>query len=90
MRGLTEAFFAGMLAMMFWTAAIFFLRFWRETRDLLFLAFAASFTIEGLTRVPHLFLARPSEGAPWIYWVRLGASLLILAAIIRKNAGREK
>lgn len=84
-----EAFLLGMLANMFLTAALFFLRFWRETRDPLFLAFAASFGIEGLSRLPLLFVAHPAEGATWIYWVRLFASFLIIAAILRKNSGKR-
>ena len=84
-----EAFLLGVLACMFVTAALFFLRFWRETRDPLFLAFSASFLVEGFSRVALLFVARPSEGLPWIYWIRLFASLLILVAILRKNSGKE-
>lgn len=83
-----EAFLLGVLATMFLTAAAFFLRFWKETRDGLFLAFAASFTIEGLTRIPLVLRERPAEGAPWIYWIRLLASLLILGAILKKNYGK--
>jgi hypothetical protein len=70
------------------TAGLFFLKFWRDTRDSFFLAFAASFLIEGLNRVSLLFLPRPNEANPWIYLVRLFAFLLILIAIIRKNFGR--
>ena len=83
-----QVFLLGILTTMFLIAAVFFLRFWRETRDMLFLAFAASFTIEGLSRIPLIFIANPGEGLPWVYWVRLIASLLILAAILRKNYGR--
>jgi hypothetical protein len=68
------------------TAGAFFLRFWRQTRDPLFLAFAAAFIIEGLNRISFLFVDRPNEGSPAIYLVRLIAFLLILAAIIRKNS----
>lgn len=83
-----EIFLVGVLTTMFLIAAVFFLRFWRETRDTLFLAFAASFTIEGLSQIPVIFVEHPGEGLPWIYWVRLVASLLILAAILKKNYGR--
>jgi hypothetical protein len=68
-------------------AGAFFLRFWRQTGDTLFLAFAAAFIIEGLNRCSLLFVAHPSEGSPAIYLVRLIAFLLILTAIIRKNRG---
>lgn len=71
-------------------AALFFLRFWRETRDPLFLAFAAAFFVEGINRVAILFVAKPNEGSPTIYVIRLAAFLLILAAIAWKNRTLEK
>ena len=86
---LTETFLLGSLTTMFAVAAIFFWRFWRETRDMLFLAFSVSFTIEALSRIPLLLMERPSEGAPWLYWIRMFATLLIVAAILNKNYGKH-
>lgn len=83
-----EAFLVGAIATASLVAGLFFLKFWRDTRDSFFLAFAASFTIEGLNRVSVLFLSRPNEGSPWVYLIRLFAFLLILVAIVRKNYGR--
>lgn len=40
-------------------AGIVFLKFWRNTRDLFFLAFAASFIIEGLNRSAILLVDKP-------------------------------
>ena len=85
-----EAFLIGVLVAMFLVAALFFLGFWTKTRDMLFLAFAAYFTIEGLSRIPLVFTPRPAEGLPWVYWIRLLGSFLILAAILRKNIGKAK
>ncbi|MFY9803798.1 MAG: DUF5985 family protein [Candidatus Acidiferrales bacterium] len=82
-----EAFLLGVVTMASLIAGLFFLKFWRSTRDLLFLAFAAFFLIEGLDRVALLFFAKPNEASPWIYLVRLFALLLLLAAILRKNYG---
>ena len=84
-----HSFLIGIIATLSLTAGIFFLKFWRETRDSFFLAFAASFIIEGLNRVTFLFVARPNEGNPAIYLIRLMASLLILFAILRKNLNRD-
>jgi uncharacterized membrane protein HdeD (DUF308 family) len=84
-----EGFLVGVIATASLTAGLFFLKFWRDTRDSFFLAFAASFTIEGLNRLGVLFLPRPNEGSPWIYVVRLLAFLLILFAILRKNYGKN-
>ena len=80
-----EVFLLGVIATASVTAGLFFLKFWRDTRDGFFLLFAASFFIEGLNRVSMLFLAHPSEGNPWIYLVRLLSFLLILIAILKKN-----
>jgi uncharacterized membrane protein HdeD (DUF308 family) len=80
-------FLVGVIATCSITASVFFLKFWRQTRDQLFLAFAVSFLIEGLNRVAVLFLEKPNEGSPLIYIVRLFAFLIILAAILKKNYG---
>lgn len=83
-----RAFLTGVIATASLTSGIFFLKFWRETRDSFFLAFAISFIIEGFNRVTPLFLTHPNEGSPLIYLVRFLAFLLILAAILKKNFGR--
>lgn len=67
------------------TAALYFAKFWRNTRDPLFLAFAFAFAVEGLNRIGILFLDRPNEGSPTIYVVRMLAFILILAAVLWKN-----
>jgi uncharacterized membrane protein HdeD (DUF308 family) len=83
-----DGFLIGVIAAASCIAGLIFLRFWRDTKDTFFMAFAAAFTIEGVNRIGYLFLERPNEGAPWIYVVRLFAFLLILTAILRKNYGR--
>jgi uncharacterized membrane protein HdeD (DUF308 family) len=83
-----EAFLLGIIATTSLTAGVFFLKFWRKTRDSLFLAFGLAFFVEGLNRSAVLFLAKPNEGSPYIYIVRLLAFLLILAAILHKNYGK--
>ena len=84
-----ELFLLGVLAAMFFIAGTFFIRFWLETRDSFFLAFAAFFIIDGLSRVASVFQSHPNEGSPWIYVIRLLASLLILWAILKKNYGKN-
>jgi uncharacterized membrane protein len=66
-------------------AGLFFLRFWRDTRDGLFLAFAAAFTIEAFNRLTFLLVAHPSEASPLVYVVRMLAFLIIVVAIVAKN-----
>ena len=80
-----EGFLLGVIATASLVAGLFFFRFWRASRDTFFLAFAASFFIEGINRSAFLFLDKPNEGNPWIYLVRLLSLLLILGAILKKN-----
>lgn len=75
----------GAIAMASAVAALFFLRFWRQTRDSFFLFFAAAFAIDAVARfvlgVAHL----SEETQPLIYLARLVTFCLIIIAIIRKN-----
>jgi Family of unknown function (DUF5985) len=80
-----EGFFLGVIVTGSLTAGAFFLKFWRQTHDTLFLGFAAAFMIEAVNRMAFLFLENPNEGAPLLYVVRLLSYLLILAAIVNKN-----
>jgi uncharacterized membrane protein HdeD (DUF308 family) len=80
-----NGFLLGVIATTSLTAGIFFLRFWRDTRDSLFLAFAVAFIIEALNRTAMLLLSQPNEGSPWVYIVRFFAFLLILIGILNKN-----
>jgi uncharacterized membrane protein HdeD (DUF308 family) len=84
-----EGFLLGVIATASITAGVFFLKFWRKTSDSFFLAFAASFIIEGLNRSAVIFVNKPNQGSPWTYLVRLLSLLLILAAILRKNYGEK-
>ena len=83
-----EGFLLGVIATSSLIAGVFFLKFWRKTGDSLFLAFGVAFFVEGLNRCAVLFLAKPNEGSPYIYIVRLLAFLLILAVILHKNYGK--
>ena len=80
-----EGFLLGVIATASLAAGVFFLRFWRGSRDSLFLSFGLAFVIEGLNRTTTLFIDHPSEGTPRIYIVRCLAFLIILAGIVNKN-----
>jgi hypothetical protein len=80
-----EGFLLGVIVTCSFVAAGFFARFWRASRDLLFLGFAVAFLLEGLNRLAFLFLENPNAGDAVIYVVRLLSYLLILAAIANKN-----
>jgi uncharacterized membrane protein HdeD (DUF308 family) len=82
---MTSIFLLGATAAASFTAVLFFLRFWRDTKDFLFAAFAFFFLVEGVNRIVLSSARHPSEGSPWIYAARLIALLFVLGAIIRKN-----
>ena len=72
--------------MMAWAAAgLFFLRFWKDTGDRLFLIFACAFWVLALGRIAMAFSDNGTEGAPIPYLMRLLAFCLIIAAILDKN-----
>lgn len=80
---------AGAVAMGSLLIALYFLRFWRDTRDRFFLLFALSFIIEGVHRAVAAFDMAASEDTPTHYLLRLLSYLLILAAIADKNWPRR-
>ena len=65
--------------------ALFFFRYWQQTRDRLFLMFAAGFLTFAVSRLILAFLDEGDEGRVFVYALRLLAFALILAAIIDKN-----
>jgi uncharacterized membrane protein HdeD (DUF308 family) len=80
-----EGFLLGVIVTASLTASAFFFKFWKQTRDKLFLGFSAAFAIEGVNRLAFLFVSHPEEGNPILYTVRLFSFLVILAAIVNKN-----
>lgn len=80
-----EHFIMGTIAMASIAVAMFFLRFWRDTRDRLFAMFAVAFVLLGVTRFGLAMSGDASEGNTSWYWVRLAAFIIILVAIADKN-----
>ena len=78
-------FVLGAIAMASLAVALFFVRFYRETRDPLFLFFAAAFGVEAINRTVLAFQATPNEASPYLYIMRAFAYSLILIGIYRKN-----
>jgi hypothetical protein len=81
---------AGAIAMASLIIALFFLRFWRSSRDRFFLYFALSFAIEGLHRVYAVMKDGGGEDSPLHYLIRLLAYGLIIWAILEKNLPRRR
>ena len=80
----------GGIATTCFVAGLFFLRYWRSSRDRFFLFFAISFWGEAANRVHMGLTASWTEDEPSHYLVRLLCYGLILFAIWDKNRpGRD-
>ena len=70
-------------------AGLYFLRFWKSSRDPFFLYFAVAFWIQSAQWL-HAGLSRaPDDYSPLYYLARLAAYVLIVYAIVRKNYPRK-
>lgn len=78
-------FLSGAITMGFVVAGLFFLRFWKRTRESLFVTFALAFWLLGLTQALLAFTSIPVEERSWLYLLRLAAFALILVSIWLKN-----
>lgn len=86
MSGDLYAFLGGAITFGFLIAGLFFARFWERTRDSLFIAFAAAFVLLGINQALLVFSGMPAEERSPLFLIRLVAFLLIIFAIVRKNA----
>lgn len=78
-------FLMGATAAATFVVGLFFLHYWRKTRDRFFGLFAASFWLMTLNRVALFWMGNASEHQELIYVSRLLAFLLIIFAIVDKN-----
>jgi hypothetical protein len=79
-------FLSGAVTLGYLVAAAFFLRFWRSTADRLFLAFGAAFVLFALNQFLGAALVVVVEPSSLIYALRVLGFVVIIAAIIDKNA----
>jgi hypothetical protein len=75
----------GAIGMASLIAALFFLRFWKTTRDRFFLYFAVSFLIQGVNRFFLVQGVQASDDTPIGYLFRLISYMLIVIAVVEKN-----
>ncbi len=75
----------GAVAMASFVATMFFLRFWRQTRDTLFLLFAIAFGVDAVTRFVLGLIHPTSEAEPLFFMARLATFALIAVGIVLKN-----
>ena len=80
-----DLFLLGFVVACSLVAALFFLRFWKHTRDPLFLAFMFFFLIQGFNYSILLAMEHPNEGNSIHNIVRFIAVLGLLGAIAWKN-----
>ena len=78
-------FLGGAIVMGFAVATLLFLRFWRRTREGLFLAFSGSFLLLGVTQTLLSLGGFVDEQRSWLYLLRLAAFLLILFPLFLQN-----
>ena len=89
MRETTIHFLLGAIVLACVVAGMFFLRFWRKTRDRLFACFALSFWILAVNWAVVAFTARDEPLRTAGYVLRLVAFILIIYAIVDKNRARQ-
>lgn len=75
-------FLRGALVMASFTIGLFFVRYWRSTRDRLFLFFTAAFWLLALN---WLLTTLSPALAPQAHFLRFTAFALIAGAIVDKN-----
>lgn len=78
-------FFSGMITMGFLMAALFFLKFWSQTRDELFAVFAIAFFLFAINQGLISGIASSRDEKIFVYLLRLAGFSLIIFAIVRKN-----
>ena len=69
---------------------LFFLKFWRKTKDRFFLNFSIAFFMLSFERWLLLkWGGNVDETETWVYFVRLAAFIMIAVSIIDKNRGKN-
>ena len=70
-----------------WTV-LFFLRFWRTSRDRLLGGFAAAFAVLGINWLLLAIFEPTKESQHYVYLVRLLAFILLIASVVDKNRSK--
>lgn len=78
-------FLTGANTLAYLLAGVFFLRFWRKTRDRFFRHFAIAFWLFALNQIVSFPLEPFDERLGYTYVLRVAGFILILFAIVEKN-----
>ena len=81
----TIYFLSGAVTLGYMLVAMFFLRFWKRTADVLFLSFAVAFALLSVGQIVIASANIYVEDSSAAYLVRLAAFTLIILAVWRKN-----
>ena len=68
--------------------ALFFLRFWRLSREPLFAVLSFAFAVFAVNRV-LLVVLESEDSRLWVYMTRAAVFALIAAAVLHKNLARR-
>lgn len=79
------AFVLGASASACLAIAVFFLRFWKDTGDRLFAAFAGAFFVFGVNRLILTLTDENEDGRVYAYVLRFLAFMLVVWGIVDKN-----
>ena len=90
MNATINSVLTGAVAMASFVAALFFLHFWRQTRDSFFVLFAIAFGIDAMSRFVLGLAHLSNEMEPFFYLPRLVTFALIIVAIVLKNRPRRR
>jgi hypothetical protein len=82
---MANEFFSGVIASTYMVAALFFLRFWRDTHDRLFAYFTTAFALLAVQRTLLSFLVHQPGLELALYSLRALAFLVLAAGILDKN-----
>jgi len=83
-------FLSGAIAMGYVIAGLFFIRFYSQSKDRLFMFFALSFMLLAVQRVIFLAIDSTVESNPGVLILRIIAYLLIITAIVDKNRKAQR
>lgn len=83
-------FLSGAIVVACMAIGVRFLRFWKDTRDRLFIYFALAFWTFGVNWLALAVFQPPDETRHYFYLVRLAAFVLIIAGIVDKNLSRRR
>lgn len=83
-------FFGGAIVFGYCVIALFFLKFWRRTRDVFFGGFALAFLLLGIGRAFEAVLRNAHASSVTVYLFRLLAFGIIIFVIAQKNVSRNQ